>query len=211
METAQSRRWLAVAIAAMLAIAVAACGGGGSDDVGIANTPTTVAAAAPGPSTSTTFAPPPAGTIPFISIPPTTGDGVSPEGSGCTPPSATRLADGRWFGVLTEVDPVAGTIGLDLACLFFFDAANAAATADGAAEVPVPNDYWIRNQSPNVYTVPVIDDVAVGIVTTELVGGVTFEPTKTGVAAAAPLIDRYGVWIDVVDGWVVAIQQQYFP
>ena len=211
METSPSRRWSAVATAAILAMTITACGGSGSDDAGTADTTTTVAVAAPGPSTSTTAAPPPAGTIPFIVIPPTSSDGVSPEGSGCTPPSATQLADGRWFGVLTEVDPAAGTIGLDLACLFFFDAANAAATADGAAEVPVPNDYWIRNQSPNVYTVPVVDDVAVGIVTTGSVGGVGFEPTKTGVAAAAPLIERYGVWMDVVDGWVVAIQQQYFP
>lgn len=161
--------------------------------------------------TSTTLGPAPAaGTAPFVEINASSGtDGVSPEGSGCAPGTLDALPDGQWFGTLAFVDPAAGTLDLDLACLFFNAAANAAATADGASEVPVPDDVYVRNENPAVHTEPVVPDVAVAFL--ENGGGsATFEPTVSGLEAAAPIAGR-AVWIHVVGGWVVAIQQQYFP
>ncbi|MGZ4759527.1 MAG: hypothetical protein ACXV95_10745 [Acidimicrobiales bacterium] len=168
---------------------------------------TTASTAAP---TTTLGPPPPAGTIPFVDLGADAAtDGVSPIGSGCTP-QTTGLPDGRWFGGLRSIDTAAGTLGLDLECLFTGDAANAAAAADGASEVPVPNDVYVRNENQTVRTLHAVSDVAVGVLTYQLVGGVQFEPTKTGLATAGTLVDK-SIWVEVLDGWVVAIQEQYFP
>jgi hypothetical protein len=103
----------------------------------------------------------------------------------------------------------AGTIGLDLACLYWGDAANAAAKGDGVTPIPVPNDHYERNRSPLVYMQPAVPRVAVGVLGA---GGsaTTRYPTAYGVAAAKRLIGA-PVWIQISQGWVVAIQQQYFP
>jgi len=37
-----------------------------------------------------------------------------------------------------------------------------------------------------------------------------YEPGLSGLSSAGALVDR-GVWLEVHDGWVVAIQQQFFP
>ncbi len=214
-------RLVVVVLVSVLLLTTSACSGDDASDVGVTSA-TTVVGPVPGssgspPATSATTAtssvPPPAGTAPFVTFPPASTDGVSPEGSGCSPSSANELPDGIWFGVLTSVDPSAGTVGLDLACLFFGQAANAAAAADGFTEIPVPNDYWIRNASTNVYTLPVVPDVAV--VTLVEDRPAEFAPPETGLDAVArvetsPLL-RPDWWIEVRDGWVVAMQQQYFP
>jgi hypothetical protein len=115
--------------------------------------------------------------------------------------------------VLTGVDPAAVTVSFDLACLFTGDAANAAATEDGFSEIPVPNDYWIRNANPLGYTLPAVPDVAV----VTLAGPGYSEPaaTQTGLDG----VDWHGTepgtfwrgWIVVDDGWVTVVQQQFFP
>jgi hypothetical protein len=165
-----------------------------------------------GPGPTTVASPPPAGTIPFLDlVTDAATDGVSPIGSGCTP-TTSSLPDGRWLGRLASVDTTAGTLGLDLECLFTGAAADAAATADGSSSVPVPDNVYLRNNNPRIYELPVVPDVAVGVLTYEKIGGVQFEPTRTGLPAAAALVSRpEPVWIQVVDGWVVAIQQQYLP
>jgi hypothetical protein len=165
------------------------------------------------PTTSTTKPAPKPPTTP-ITIK-TSTDGTSPDGSGCSPSSAT-LPDGTWFGVLKSVDPQAGTIGIDLACWFTGAAANAAATADDpAAEVPVPNDYYIRNQVPTVYTTHAVPDLAV-VPLEETPGGPTGGngPTQTGVAAASTILNSQTpklVWVQVTDGWVTVVQAQFTP
>ena len=170
------------------------------------SSPTTSPARA---TTTTLGSPPPPGTVPFTRSAHEPSDGVSPAGSGCTPRSLTALPDGEWFGILTSVDPAGQRIGLDLECLYWGDAANAAAKADGSTDLPVPNDHYQRNRSPLVYRQPTVPDVAVGVLGA---GGsaTAYYPTAHGIAAARALIGR-DVWIQVTQGWVTAIQQQYFP
>ena len=210
---------LIVAMVAMMTVG-AACSSGGTHPQ-TASTKTTVttgttssepATTSSHPASTTTLGPPPApGSIPFMPFAGTSPpDGVSPQGSGCTPQSRTTLPEGKWFGMLKAVDPAAGTIGFDLACIFVGDAANAAARADGATVVPVPNDHWIRNQSPLVYTLHAVPDVAVGVLGANG-SAVEYHPTQQGLAAATPLVNGSWVWIEVTSGWVTAIQQQYIP
>jgi hypothetical protein len=175
--------------------------------------PSTVTSTSIASATTTTAisALPAPGSIPFIRFagnsPP---DGVSPAGSGCTPPSMTTLPDGQWFGLLKTVDSHAGTIGLDLACIYGGTAANNAAKAAGLP-VPVPNDHYISNKSANVYTLRAIPDVAVGILGANN-SAVQYYPTKTGIGAATPLVrSQDWMWVQRNAGWVVAIQQQYIP
>ncbi len=167
-------------------------------------TPTTAAKT----TTTTLGPPPPAGSIPFVELQPQPPDSTSPSGSGCTPQAST-LPDGQWFGQLRSIDTVAGTLGFDLECFFVGDAANAAAAADGGTEIPVPDDVYIRNESPTVRTEHAVSGVAVGVLGA---GGsaTVFEPTAHGLPSAGVLIDR-PVWLDVQSGWVIAIQQQFFP
>jgi hypothetical protein len=206
----------ATAACAVLLFVGTGCSSGGDERASTDTTiseKTTVAPDTTGQASTTTTlgAPPPAGAVPFVDLATASpNDGVSPAGSGCAPGTITTLPDGSWFGALRSIDAAAGTLGLDLECLYTGDAANAAATAAGEAEVPVPNDVYVRNESPTVRTLHVVPDVAVAVVTLELVGGVQFEPTKTGLAAADSLVD-HPVWIDVKNSWVVAIQEQYFP
>ena len=175
------------------------------------------------PTTSTTGGAAPATTRPAPASHPatpitiaTSTDGVSPDGSGCSPASGTTLPDGTWFGILTAVDPAAGTIGLDLACWYTGAAADAAATADHPGTVtPVPNDYYIRNQVPTVYTIPAAPTMAVvplDITSGGPTGGLA--PAQTGVAAAAGIASSATprrVWVVVQDGWATVVQAQFTP
>ena len=200
-----------LAAAGCAALLVVSCGSSASSSSGTTPAPTASQPGTPAASSTATATPPPAGTIPFVTFPPTSTDGGSPAGSGCTPASATVLPDGTWFGTVSGIDPAAGTLGLDLACLYYGDAANAAASADGVREIPVPNDYYIRNESSNVYILRAVPDVAVGRLADQGGSADAFEPTRSGLAAAVDLPGRPAVWVEVVDGWVVAIQQQYLP
>jgi len=99
---------------------------------------------------------------------------------------------------------------MSLACLYLLDAADAAAIEDGFSDIHAPDGYWIRNHNPATYTLGVVPDVAVGLVPAAFSNGNNLVPAGNGLAAAVPVQGR-PVWVRVVDGWVVAIQQQYFP
>ena len=203
------------ALGLFLVLTAGACSSGSKDDASpsaaaekSAVAPETTSTTVARTTTTTLGPPPPPGSIPFVVIEPASPDGTSASGSGCAPQSPT-LPDGQWFGRLKAIDTTAGTIGFDLECFFVGDAANAAATADGQTEVPVPDDVYIRNESETVRTEHAVTDVAVGVLGS---GGAStdYEPGLSGLSSAGALVDR-GVWLEVHDGWVVAIQQQFFP
>jgi hypothetical protein len=130
------------------------------------------------------------------------------EGSGCTPGTDT-LPDGLWYGEATAL----GERGLefDLACWFVGDAATAAAAEDGE-ESPPPNDYYVRNQSDRIRSL-----------TVTLNAPVTWYP-EIGVLASETTITyaewrtlreqrdfQLAVWLEVEDGTVVSIVEQWVP
>lgn len=130
----------------------------------------------------------------------------SASGSGCTPDGAV-LTDGEWFGYVEAASD--SSLEFDLACWFSGAAAEDAAAADG--NPPPDNDYYIRNESNTLRTVP----VSGAAVVEELVnsGGpdlsvVVYDSWSAGWAS----LDYHpGVWLTIKDGEVVHIVEQYVP
>ena len=189
---------------AAIALTVVACTG--------ASTPTTEQES---PTTSTTTdAPSTSTTDPASSttVPATTTTGAGgddgAEGSGCTPgPGA--LADGEWFGFVVASDDA--DLEFDLACWFTGDAAVEAAAEDGEASPP-PNDYYVRNVNETLRTVSVASDVEVTWYPE--VGDPASETTLTYAEWDSQRDQRgvdLGVWLEVDDGAIVEIREQWVP
>jgi hypothetical protein len=199
-------RWLAIVLALVGVLSLSACGGK-KKEASVGSTTTTTVAA----STTTTTQP----VVPTAPVAiPSKQDGTSADGSGCAPPAGDSLPDGIWFGDLKAVDVAAGTLSLDLNCFFTGEAANHAATEDGSTDVPVPNDYWIRNKVHKVYVLPMVPNAAVfkldqGGASTTLVSA------GTGPAAASSMLAEFNNawigWIQVAGGKVIVVQQQFVP
>ncbi len=137
-----------------------------------------------------------------------------------------ELEDGRYLGFIDHVAESGLTGGpevhIDLAVWFSGREADHAAAADGWTDVPMPNDYYIRNQDPIVLVRSVHPDVAVTsvwfhydqdqslasqpITFAELVDALTGEPVGSHLNMWH---DPW--WFTVVDGEVVAIDEQYLP
>lgn len=121
-------------------------------------TTTTVASTTTAASTTTTTLPPTTTTTvpgsPFTAgaygfFPDPLGTGADGHGSGCVI-AGTVLTDGMWFGFVDAIG--GGAVTFDLACFFTgVDGWNAAAD-DG--EVGYDLDFYIRNQNPLTFSVP---------------------------------------------------------
>lgn len=136
------------------------------------------------------------------------------------------LEDGRYVGYIDHVAASGLTGGpeihFDLAVWFSGKEADYAASVDGWTDIPVPNDYYIRNQDPTVPVLTVHPDVEVtsvwyhydqdptlenrAITFEELVDALTGEPV-------GPHLNMWHDpwWITIVDGEVIAIDEQYVP
>lgn len=158
-------------------------------------------------STTTTLATAPA-TDPTTD--PTTT--VSPSTS-VPEPSTDVLADGTSFGYLESIDIEARTIRFDLAQLFQGDAAIEAARADG--QIPadqdfIENDYYIRNVSSKLRTVPLASGAMIRVLLNlgspdQSDGDL---PTLAGTLAEYP---RLPVSLVVSDGKITKLSQVFFP
>ncbi|HEY7469236.1 MAG TPA: hypothetical protein VIC07_06880 [Acidimicrobiia bacterium] len=177
---------------------------------------TTIAEQASTTSPATTTSSPPASTTSTAGVTTTFGgtatttaenpDGA--EGSGCAPGSDTSLPDGRWYGYV--ISSTETTIDFDLACWFSGEAAIDAAAEDGE-ESPPPNDYYVRNENDRTRTIDVPPETVVvfyptGDPTGETSG--TFADWRAMVGERGPF---FGVWLDVVDGEVSAMTEQWVP
>lgn len=76
-------------------------------------------------------------------------------GSGCAP-GTDQLPDGAWFGFVVDRSDVG--IQFDLACWWSGDRANEVALEHGETEVPVPNDYYITNDSERLRPIEIAPD-----------------------------------------------------
>ena len=213
-----ARRSLAAVVAALALVGAGACssddGGGDTADTTttsttVATTSTTATPASTAATTPTTARPSPA-SLP-LRIPVST-DGTSPDGDGCAPAEGDALPDGLWFGTMTvEGDGLV----IDLACFYTGEAADAAALADDpAAEVPVPNDYYVSDQADRTYPLP-LDKGTLTLALDQ--GGTSTDflapaPDAAGAVAAvqASTVPFRG-WVLVLDGVVTVVQQQYLP
>jgi hypothetical protein len=199
---------LSATIVAVLGMTATACTS--AKPLTQAATTTTAASTTSGAPTPTYPLPPPTP----ISIPRASGSGT-PDGSGCDPASSQTLTDGIWFGVLKSVDASNNTIGLDLACYFTYTSSQGTTGGTSVTTTPPPNDYSIRNVSPNVYTLKVAPQVAVLSLAQSGTGGDgEFNPTTTGVASANAILTDQShkyVWVQITHGYVVVIQGQFTP
>lgn len=147
-------------------------------------------------------------TVDTTEAPTTTTQPSGPSGSGCTPGDAIALPEGEWYGVLVSAS--ASTIEFDLACWFTGQSAVEAAAEDGA-ESPPPNDYYVRNDNPQIRSLPVSPD-------TEVTWYPTSDPSSEEVVVYSDWVEGVtarglflGVWLDVIDGEVLRIREQWVP
>lgn len=181
---------------------------GSADDPGSTTQPSVTTTAVPA---TTTVPSTPATTVATAtttaSLPPTTlPDG--PSGSGCAPGDAVALPEGEWFGLVESAS--ASGIEFDLACWFVGEAAVEAAAEDGE-ESPPPNDYYVRNDNPLLRSIPVPPDL-------EVIWYPTGDPTSEATVAFSDWVDgvigrglQFGVWIEVIDGEVFSMREQWVP
>lgn len=144
-------------------------------------------------------------------VPPPLGDGPA-NGSGCNP-GPGDLPDGVWFGIVRELADT--SVEFDLACWFGGEAANEAAAEDGETEIPVPNDYYIRNESDVLRTVPVVADAPTWIIPTDPGLGSESRAWTEWVAdpiGYVPCPGQYCLaWLYVNDGQATEVVTQYTP
>jgi hypothetical protein len=103
------------------------------------------------------------------------------------------------------------SVEFDLACWFTGDAAAQAAAEDGE-ESPPPNDYYIRNDSDTLRTVPI--GAGAEVIWFPEFGDPTSEATTTyeeWIAAIEGREFEVGTWLTIEGGEVVAIREQWVP
>lgn len=131
------------------------------------------------------------------------------SGSGCTPPSSDTLPDGRWYGFVdgAEVDQ----LSFDLACWFTGEAAALAAAEDGE-ESPPPNDFHIRNVNTQLRTLPVDPGAMVEWLPNP------GDPASVETVVYSAWLDEQpgrdpipGVWLEIENGQITGIEEQYVP
>lgn len=212
----------------VLALVVAACGDDeastttGATTTTTASTTSTLPPTTTVPPTTTTPTTAPTTTSPPSTVPPapytTDGYGFFPDplgtaadghGSGCVL-EGDVLTAGMWFGFVEAIG--SGSVTFDLACFFTGDAAVAAATADGGEAF----DFYIRNQNPKTFTVPLL---ATGTAFwLDATGDLTPQPIPmtTWPVAAPPSYQQCphefcSVWLFVNSGTATELVEQYLP
>jgi hypothetical protein len=128
-------------------------------------------------------------------------------GSGCTP-GPGDLPDGTWFGYVT--DPTEAALVFDLAC-WFSGAGAIEATLEDGEESPPPNDYYIRNTSTDTRTLSVASDVTVRWLPPEDIANLADIGYADWLAIRPERDWLPGVWLEIENGEVVSIEEQYQP
>jgi hypothetical protein len=212
---------------ALVALVVAACGGddaatttlAASITEAIATTAVTTTTVAPvtTAATTTTVATTTTAADVFVVdtvnwLPAVFGTAGGPNGSGCVV-SGDVLPDGVWMGFAEAVS--GSVITFDLACYFSGDAADTAANADYGGSDGAEEGFYIRNQNPKVFTVPIAPTAAVYSIDA---AGPTWFPESIALASwpsgsswlTCPG-ESCAVWLYVNGGVATGIVEQYLP
>lgn len=132
------------------------------------------------------------------------------------------LEDGVYLGFIAPERVDIDALSFDLGVWFSGEEANLAAREDGETEIPVPNDFYIRNRSDKLWTLPVSSSVAV----TSVWYDTDTAPDTSGVPVpyeefvrimgedsddtlANMRFDPW--WVTVQDGQIVRLDEQYIP
>jgi hypothetical protein len=191
--------------AVLLTVLLAACGSdrGAEPAVPAGSTPTSGAPTAPGPARSDSGSAEPA-TVP------------QPGKAAPKPARATAdhsLSDGTHEARIVDVDAAGGRVTVDVVDLLTGAEAARAAAAAGA-EVPPPNDYYIRNVSTRLRTLPVVAGTPI---TLNVHGAVETGSSTDDVSttlrrlAAVPHLDQGLFQLTVDDGQLTRIAEVYLP
>jgi hypothetical protein len=124
------------------------------------------------------------------------------------------LQDGRHPVRIVDVDVQRRLITVDVVQLFLGDDAASAAAEDKAAEVPPPNDVWIRNESPRLRTLPLAPGtkITVNVHGASESGSATkdIRVTLRQLAAIPRLADGI-FWVRVRAATATEVAEQYLP
>lgn len=131
------------------------------------------------------------------------------------------LADGRYLVYLRDVLEDGAEVAVDVAVWFTGNEANMAARIDGETDVPVPNDYYIRNLDPSTIAVAVSDSPEVTSVWYDYDSDPDLE---NDTISYEELLEVLGSddevrsqlrtspwWVTVEDGKIIALDEQYVP
>ncbi|SRR6266498_2134448 len=150
----------------------------------------------------------PAAPVAAAPAPPVSAAEALATTSGTTTSHPVVLADGRHPVLLKTIDPDQQTITFDLIQWYHGDDATREAAKDHQ-ESPPPNDYYIRNVSPRLRTLPVR---AAATITANQVAG-SNQNVPVTLARLATLTRTYSptFWITVRHDQVVMISEQWVP
>lgn len=173
-----------------------------------------------GQGQSTTSASPPtvsivpSSSVPSLSPSPSTRS-AQPEPA---EPASPTLADGRYAAYLTAIDTRARAVTFDVIQYLTGEEAAKAFHRDNP-DIPEgpPNNFYIVNRNPRLRTMPVYQNVHVEVIWmgSDLSPKVITFDQLPGYCAKNPVKDKYvwydPFWLDVRDGRIDAITEQYIP
>jgi hypothetical protein len=162
--------------------------------------------------TQSTAAPSPAAPSPTAAAP-STGQSSAPPVTTTAAPARTDLADGVHVSHIVRADPATGAVTVDVIQFLTGDAAGRAAAEDHA-EVPPPNDYYVRNVSSRLRTLPVASGapITINVLGAPETGSVTKDIHKTLAELAGVHGLEDGTFrLTVEDGRVIRIAEVYLP
>jgi hypothetical protein len=187
-------RLAGLAGAALLTVLLAACDSDrGAEPVPPAGSAAASSAEAPGP----------------VTVP----EPGNAERKPAQPSTDHSLGDGTHEARIVDVDAAGGRVTVDVVDLLTGDEAVRAATAAGA-EVPPPNDYYVRNVSSRLRTLPVAPaaPITVNVHGATETGSSTRDVSITlARLAALPDLNQGLFRLTVHDGQLTRIAEVYLP
>jgi hypothetical protein len=156
---------------------------------------------------------------PAATVSATPAPSESPSPTDSATPTATPTAEagalinGKHPGYLTAVNVESRRLTIDVVQFFTGTAAADAARQDGSAEVPPPNDYWIRNANKLLRTLPIATDATI---TVNILAGETSGDSAKDVAVDLAQLAGYNLanhlfWVTVDNGTITGIAEQFLP
>lgn len=128
-------------------------------------------------------------------------------------PTQVSLSDGGYEARIVDVDAARGRVTVDVV-EFLTGREAARAAAEAGAEVPPPNDYYIRNSNPRLRILRVAPGAPI---TVNTLGSAETGSTSVDVSttlprlAATPHVDRALFRLTVDDGGLTRIAEIYLP